>query len=338
MSTKNELFESPFYEKLDEKKVRCTLCNHRCLIVENKKGICNVRKNVGGKLYSLNKNLFIALNIDPIEKKPLFHFMPGSFSFSIATVGCNFRCLFCQNYEISQIEEREVVGSFFESKEIVEKAVEEGCRSISYTYTEPTIFFETAYEVGVLARDKGLKNIFVTNGYISKEATLKAKDFLDAANVDLKSFKKETYTHYCGATLQGVLEGIDNLLEAGCFIEITTLLVPGVNDGEDELRAIAKFIASRSKEIPWHISRFFPNYKMENCHPTPLPNIEKAFKIGKEEGLEYVYKGNVWGEGENTYCPKCNALLIERRGFEVLRNLVDNGICVSCGRKINGFF
>jgi len=297
-----------------------------------------VRENRGGALFILNKNLFIALNVDPIEKKPLYHFLPGSKSFSVATEGCNFRCVFCQNYEISQIDKREIRGKFIPAEKIVEFAIENSCKSISYTYTEPVIFFETAYDVGVLAKEKGLKNVFVTNGYITKEVSLKAKDFLDAANVDLKSFNKETYRNYCGATLKGVLEGIDNFLEAGVLIEITTLIIPEMNDGASELREIAKFIASRSKDIPWHISRFFPHFKMEDRAPTSLQTLKMVEKIGKEEGLKYVYIGNVWGEGEDTFCPNCNRMLIERQGFEIMRNVIDNGLCPQCGEKIYGYF
>jgi pyruvate formate lyase activating enzyme len=329
---------SPFYEVIEGKKVRCTLCAHRCVISDNSKGICKVRQNKEGAIYTLNKNFFVALNIDPIEKKPLFHFLPGSRSFSIATEGCNFRCLFCQNYDISQIGEREIRGKFVPSEKVVELVIENNCQTISYTYTEPTIFFETAYEVGVLARAIGLKNVFVTNGYLTKESAEKTKDFLDAANVDLKSFSDDTYKKYCGATLKGVLEGIDNLLEAGILLEITTLIIPEMNDSEDELRNIAKFIASRSKDIPWHISRFFPNYKMEDRNPTSLKSLNLAETIGKEEGLNYIYKGNVWGEGEDTFCPSCKKLLIQREGFEILKNVVNNGICPHCGEKIYGFF
>ncbi len=330
--------KSLFYEVLEDKKVRCLLCAHRCVIPDNQRGICKVRENRGGALFILNKNLFIALNVDPIEKKPLYHFLPGSKSFSVATEGCNFRCVFCQNYEISQIDKREIRGKFIPAEKIVEFAIENSCKSISYTYTEPVIFFETAYDVGVLAKEKGLKNVFVTNGYITKEVSLKAKDFLDAANVDLKSFNKETYRNYCGATLKGVLEGIDNFLEAGVLIEITTLIIPEMNDGASELREIAKFIASRSKDIPWHISRFFPHFKMEDRAPTSLQTLKMVEKIGKEEGLKYVYIGNVWGEGEDTFCPNCNRMLIERQGFEIMRNVIDNGLCPQCGEKIYGYF
>lgn len=337
MSTRDELFESSFCNKEKENRVRCTLCYHKCLISEGKSGICGVRKNIEGKLYALNKNLFTALNVDPIEKKPLFHFLPATFSFSVATEGCNFKCNFCQNSDISQID-GEPKGRKITSEKIVEMAIENGCASISYTYTEPTIFFETAFEIGVIARESGLKNVFVTNGYITKEATKRAKNFLDASNVDLKCFSENTYKKIMGATLKGVLEGIDNLLEIGCFVEITTLIIPSMNDSDEELKEIAKFISSRSADIPWHISRFFPHYKMEGIAPTPISTLEKASKIGREEGLKYVYIGNVWGKGENTHCPNCGKLLIERMGFEVLKNLVDNGKCFACGEKINGVF
>lgn len=336
MSTNDN--KSLFYNTLENHKVQCFLCAHRCTIAEKQRGICKVRENRGGSLFSLNKNFFIALNVDPIEKKPLYHFYPGSKSFSIATEGCNFKCVFCQNYEISQIGKREIRGRFVPSEKIVEFALKNSCRSISYTYTEPVIFFETAYDIGILAKEKNLKNVFVTNGYLTKETSLKAKDFLDAANVDLKSFKEETYRKYCGATLKGVLEGIDSLLEIGVLLEITTLIVPGINDDENELREIARFIASRSKNIPWHISRFFPNFKMEDNNPTPLETLTMAEKIGKAEGLKYVYTGNVWGKKEDTICPECKNILIERDGFEILKNVINNGICPHCGENIYGAF
>ncbi|MCX7829812.1 MAG: AmmeMemoRadiSam system radical SAM enzyme [Acidobacteria bacterium] len=336
MSTKDNI--SNFFESLEDKKARCLLCAHRCVISNNSKGICKVRENKNGIIISLNKNIFIALNIDPIEKKPLFHFLPGSKSFSVATEGCNFKCLFCQNHEISQIGERKIRGNYVPSAKIVDLAIANDCQSISYTYTEPTIFFETAYEIGVMARDRSLKNVFVTNGYLTKETSKKSKDFLDAANVDLKCFSEEKYKKYCGATLKGVLQGIDYLLEAGVLIEITTLIVPGFNDNREEFRQIAKFIGSRSKEIPWHISRFFPNYKMSDKSPTPLEMLEMAEESGREEGLKYIYKGNVWGEGEDTFCPNCKSVLIQRQGFDILKNVLHNGVCPHCGERIYGIF
>lgn len=334
----NSHFLSPFYEEKENNRVKCLLCNHYCIISEGKRGLCNVRENINGKLYSLNKNLFIAINIDPIEKKPLYHFYPASKSLSIATMGCNFKCPFCQNYDISQIREKDIRGTYIPSEKIVELALKNQCISISYTYSEPTIFFETAYEIGAIAREKGIKNVFVTNGYLSKETQKKAKEFLDAANIDLKSFKDSTYQRVCGASLNGVLNTIEAFYKEGIVIEITTLIVPGMNDSLEELKDIARFILSLSPEIPWHISRFFPHFKMANVQPTPLNVIDSAYKIGKDVGLKYVYKGNVWGEGENTFCPDCGILLIERMGFEIIRNVLNNNKCPNCSKEIYGVF
>jgi pyruvate formate lyase activating enzyme len=291
-----------------------------------------------GKLFTLVKNRLVAANVDPIEKKPLYHFLPGSDSMSISTAGCNFKCSFCQNYRISQFDPDNAREEMIPSESIVAAALNCGARSISYTYTEPVIFFETALEIGLIARKNGLKNIFVTNGYITKEAAAEAKSFLDAANVDLKSFNDDTYKRVCGARLKGVLEGIDHLLEMGAWIEITTLVVPGLNDSEKELRQIARFISERSKNIPWHISRFHPDFKMADGHATPIESLELAEAAGRGEGLNYLYVGNVPGKKENTFCPNCGTIVIERFGFMVLSNRLIGGSCPDCGFAISGFW
>lgn len=331
--------EAGLYQKLENKSVRCGLCAHRCLIAEGKRGVCFVRENQGGKLYCLVYGLAIAANVDPIEKKPLFHFQPGTDSFSIATAGCNFKCGYCQNWQISQITKDggKIIGEELPPKEIVKRARQTGCASIAYTYTEPTIFFEYAKDTAKLARKEGLANVFVTNGYQTPEVAREMAGFVDAANVDLKSFSDTFYKKVCGARLAPVLEGIKNIYKAGIHLEITTLVVPNQNDSDKEITQIAKFIAKLDKNIPWHISRFHPNYQMLEASPTPLETLERAYEIGKKAGLKYVYLGNIPTEkGENTYCPKCGSLAIRRLGYETEVLAVNKaGKCPKCGEDLN---
>jgi len=337
---KDEMKEARLYQKLPGGKVRCHLCSHRCLIPEGGKGLCAVRQNQNGVLYSLVYAKVIAQNVDPIEKKPLFHFLPGSLSFSISTAGCNFRCEFCQNWDISQITkgpEGQVIGEELPPEEVAKRALENGCSSIAYTYTEPTIFFEYAYETGKIARKKGLKNIFVTNGYQTPETIKEMTKFADAANIDLKGFSDDFYQKICGARLDPVLKAIKLMHLAGIWVEITTLVVPSQNDSDKELTQIAEFIAGISHNIPWHISRFHPDYKMQDNRPTPLETLEKAYQIGKKAGLKYVYLGNVVTENrENTYCPKCGNLAIRRVGYDTeILGVSEKGKCAKCGEDLN---
>jgi len=327
--------EALVYQKLEGRKIKCNLCSHRCVISPGKRGICRVRENRDGVLYTLVYGKTVTNNIDPIEKKPLFHFDPGSKSYSIATVGCNFRCLHCQNWQISQWKDREIGGEEFSPKEIVQDAVGSGCESIAYTYTEPTIFYEYALDTAKIAHKKGLKNIFITNGYISEEALREISPYLDASNIDLKSMKDSFYRKVCGAKLKPVLDNIELYYTLGIWVEVTTLIIPGYNDSPEELKEIARFIRHIDKNIPWHVSRFFPAYKLVNVPSTPLKTLEKAVEIGKKAGLEYVYQGNV-GEGGNTFCPNCGRLLIKRTGFNIVQDKVENGSCPYCGRAIAG--
>lgn len=332
------LKEALLYQKLPDKKVSCYLCSHHCQISDGNFGICQVRQNKEGTLYTHAYGAVVAANVDPIEKKPLFHMLPGSKSFSIAALGCNFRCGFCQNWQISQKEEAVKLGLGQEKmspQEIVARAQEAGCKSISYTYTEPTIFFEYALETARLAQGKGLYNIFVTNGYMTQKALEMIKPYLDAANVDLKFFNDERYLRICGGRLKPVLETISLMRELGIWVEVTTLVVPGENDSADGLKGIASFLAGVGKEIPWHISRFHPDYKMVDHDPTPLATLQEAYKIGKDTGLRYVYIGNVWEE-EKTCCYKCAKVLISRLGFEVSNNCLKNGRCPDCNTKLDG--
>jgi len=327
-----------FYKKLKENIVQCDLCSHHCKINKGKRGICGVRENIDGTLYSLVYGKVISWAVDPVEKKPLFHFYPGSEVYSIATVGCNFRCRNCQNYEISQMPKpnKPILGEELTSEEIVEAAKHYKCSSIAYTYTEPTIFFEYAYDVAKLASKAGIKNIFVTNGYITEEALREIAPYLDATNIDLKSFSDEFYRKNCGARLEPVLEAIRFFKKLGIWIEVTTLVIPTLNDSEEEFKKIAEFIREVGDEIPWHVSQFYPAYELLDLPRTPIKTLDRAREIGLETGLRYVYQGNVPGRGENTYCYNCGELLIERYGYEITRYNLVNSRCPRCNAKIDG--
>jgi pyruvate formate lyase activating enzyme len=331
--------EAMLYESLEEGKVQCRLCAHRCLIKEGKRGICGVRENQGGRLQTLVYARAVARNVDPVEKKPLFHFQPGSRSYSIATVGCNFRCLFCQNADISQMPRdlNRIIGGEFPPEQVVEAARKSGCRSISYTYTEPTIFFEYAFETARLARSAGLRNIFVSNGYMTAEALDSIHPWLDAANVDLKAFTDSFYKEQCGARLDPVLESLRKMKSLGIWVEITTLLIPGMNDSNEELRELARFIVELGPEIPWHVSRFHPIYRLTTVSHTPVATLRRAREIGLQTGLHYVYTGNIPGdEGENTFCHHCGKLLIDRYGFSIGHYGIKNGRCPDCQTTVAG--
>ncbi|MEK6692418.1 MAG: AmmeMemoRadiSam system radical SAM enzyme [Nitrospirota bacterium] len=333
--------EAMLYERLEKGDVRCILCGHRCLIKDGKRGICGVRESKGGTLYTLVYGKVIARHIDPIEKKPLFHFHPGSTSYSIATVGCNLRCTHCQNYEISQYpkERYDIVipGEDTTPEEMVGLAKSTGCLSISYTYTEPTIFFEFAYDTARLAKEKGIKNVFVSNGYTSPDATKMIAPYLDANNIDLKSFRDEHYRKVCGGKLQPVLDTIRLMKESGVWVEVTTLIIPTYNDSEEELRNIAEFIKSVSIDIPWHVTQFYPTYKLLDQPRTPIGTLRRAREIGLEAGLRYVYEGNVPGEGgESTYCYNCGKILIDRYDYIIKGNYIKDSKCPDCGSVIGG--
>lgn len=330
--------EARLYEKIEKNRVRCHLCGHHCVIAEGKLGVCQVRKNEDGNLYTLVYDRTISQNVDPIEKKPLYHFYPGSKSYSIATPGCNFRCHWCQNWEISQMpRERHFIASREAAPEqIVAGALQTRSRSIAYTYTEPTIFFEYAYDIARLAHEADLANVYVTNGYMTTEMLDILHPYLDGANVDLKSFRKKTYQRYVGAGLQPVLEALRTIKELGIWLEVTTLVVPGINDDPVEIRDVVQFIAQElGPDTPWHISRFFPGYKMTNRPPTPVETLRLAEEIGLAEGLHYVYLGNVSGES-NTFCHQCGRLLISRHGYWIAENHVQDGGCPFCETPVAG--
>ncbi|MBW1706551.1 MAG: AmmeMemoRadiSam system radical SAM enzyme [Deltaproteobacteria bacterium] len=331
--------EAYLYEKLENEKVRCHLCNHNCLIKGGARGICGVRENRVGTLISLVYGKVIARHCDPIEKKPLSHFLPGSLSYSIATVGCNFRCSFCQNSDISQMpsDQNRIIGEDMTPEEIIEDALRTGSASIAYTYTEPTIYFELALDTARLATSRGLKNVFVSNGYMTTQCLEEISPDLHAANVDLKAFSDRFYKDQCGAKLAPVLKTLETMKKQGVWLEVTTLLIPGLNDAKEELKAIARFLADLDPNIPWHISRFHPTYRLDHISSTPPESIRRARDLGYEAGLKYVYTGNIPGdEGENTFCHECGELLINRFGFQITRNKIKGNCCPKCSAEIPG--
>lgn len=329
------------YEQVKDQLVKCRLCNHRCVIKKDMRGICGVRENREGILETLVYEKVIARNIDPIEKKPLFHFYPGSLAYSIGTVGCNFHCQFCQNADIAQMpadRSGRITGVTIAPEKMVEEATRAGCKSIAYTYTEPTIFFELAFKTAQIALDAGLKNIFVTNGYMSTEALEIIAPFLDAANVDLKAFTEAFYKNQCSARLAPVLESLRTMKKLGIFVEVTTLIIPGLNDSADELGNLAGFIADElGNETPWHVSRFHPTYKLMDRPATGVPKLMEARQIGIDKGLKYVYTGNIPGNGtESTYCYNCGKEVIERSGYTVINNRIKKNNCPDCSASIHG--
>jgi pyruvate formate lyase activating enzyme len=333
--------EAYLYNKLEDQKVRCNLCGHTCAIKPGRRGICGVRENRDGVLETLVFGRLIAQHVDPIEKKPLYHLLPGSRSYSIATVGCNFRCRFCQNADIAQMphdRQGAVVGAAHTPEAVVADALAQDCQSIAYTYTEPTIFFEFAFETAKIAHSKGLKNVFVTNGYMSPAALEMVSPYLDAANVDLKAFSDDFYKSQCSAKLDPVKETLRRMKALNILVEVTTLMIPGLNDDPQELSDLAAFIAKDlGAETPWHISRFHPTYRLTDRPPTPVNTLRAAFEIGKQAGLHYIYLGNVAGEGgESTFCHSCQKLLIERTGFYVRRNRIKDGRCPQCETPVYG--
>lgn len=330
---------------LKNKKVLCEACSQACVLDEGEYGICGVRQVVDGELQLLVYGLAAAVNVDPVEKKPMFHFLPKSKAFSVGTVGCNFSCKFCQNHEISQYPKEnnhEIVGRELSPEEIVELAIENGCESIAYTYNEPIVFFEYTYDTAKLAHDRGLKNIYVTSGYETHKAIDLLEPYIDGMNIDIKSFSNEFYKEICGARLKPVLECVKYAHEKGIWIEVTTLLIDGKNDSDEEIREIAKFLAELDDSIPWHLSAFHPMYKMLDRPRTPASTLHRAYKIAKEEGLKYVYVGNIDDEDyESTYCPNCKNRVIERRGHIgqfVTNELNQNGVCPYCNYKLDGIW
>jgi len=333
--------EAWLYETMQNQRVRCRLCSHLCMIGNGKRGICGVRENRDGVLETRVYGRLIAAGDDPIEKKPIFHLMPGSRSFSIATVGCNFKCRFCQNADIAQMpadRDGMVTGDPTTPQQVVTAAQHRGCASIAYTYTEPTVFFEFACDTAQLAHRQGIKNVFVTNGFMSAEALERISPWLDAANVDLKAFHDDFYQRQCGARLEPVKETLRRLKGLNIWVEVTTLIIPGLNDDPGELTRLAAFIATDlGPETPWHVSRFHPTYRLTDRGVTPMETLLQARAIGIAAGLKYVYTGNIPGRGgEDTICPGCGETVIARRGFQITDNRVRNGRCSGCETAIDG--
>lgn len=319
--------------------VKCLACPHGCVLSEGRSGLCGVRRNVQGELQLLVYGRPAAVALDPIEKKPLYHFLPGSTALSLGTFGCNLTCTFCQNYELSQarvVDEQLARLPYLSPEAVVQLALGRGASSIACTYNEPAVWVEYALDIAVQARASGLRTVFVSNGFYSRELLDAALPLVDAYNIDLKSFSDDFYRHVAGGRLQPVLDAIRAIHEAGAWEEITSLLIPGLNDSEEEVRAMAHFVASMDPEMPWHVSRFFPMYRMQDRPATPVATIERAVQIGHEEGLLYVYSGNIPGhdESSDTVCPQCGATVIERHVYDVTAR---TGLtCPRCGRHIKG--
>lgn len=331
--------EAILYTTKHDRSVRCRLCAHGCCIPSGERGLCGVRENQDGVLRSLVFGRLVSREIDPIEKKPMYQFLPGSRAYSIATVGCNFACRNCQNHFISQypkLHEGRLIGDTASAADVVAEAVESGCRTVAYTYAEPTIAMEFYLDVMRAAREAGLANVWVSNGYFSKEAAELVIPLLDGINIDLKGISDDFYRQVVGANVRPVLDSIERVHEADVWVEVTTLVIPGLNDSDDALHWAAEAIAGISPAIPWHVSRFYPAFRMIERPATPVATLERALRIGRAAGLKYVYIGNVLGEGEDTHCPQCGAKVIDRTGYVVRSNRIRDGRCPDCGATVDG--
>lgn len=330
--------EAFFYEKLQNKKIKCTLCPHECILSLDKFGICKTRKNIDGELFTLAYSNPCAANIDPIEKKPLYHFLPNSKTFSIATAGCNLSCKNCQNSSISQVSPTKSNNYVLSPKEVVELTIEKNCKSISYTYTDPVVFYEYTLETAKIAKQNNLKNIIISAGYINQKPLLELIPFIDAANIDLKNFDNNIYKKINGATLNPVLETLKTLRESKVWLEITYLLIPEINNSDKMLNEMCEWLAKNNfQNTPVHFSKFFPTYQLQDLYPTSLKDLNKAEKIAKKHGIKHIYIGNVKGnKSENTFCPNCKNTLITRNGFTANNIKIKNNKCIFCGEIIVG--
>ena len=329
----HSLKKAEFWKKLKEDIIQCELCPHFCTLKNEEIGRCKVRKNLRGELFSLVYGKPVSMHLDAIEKKPLYHFLPGEKAFSLATRGCNFACENCQNWEISQATEGIYKVDYCSPEDVIKRAGK--AKIIAYTYTEPTIFYEYMEDIAELAWKKGIRNITVTNGFINKEPLKQLCKIIDASNIDLKSINNKFYEKVCKGRLSPVLEAIKIMHEAKVWIELTNLIIPGLNDKEEYIKKLASWVVDNlGRDVPLHFSAFFPQYKMDNINSTEIETLKKAKKIAEEQGVKFVYLGNI-GEENNTYCPVCKSLLIKRRYFEVLENNIKKGRC-KCGEKIPG--
>jgi len=335
---KNTIKEALFYRKINENKVKCELCPWNCTLSPGQIGSCGVRKNVNGKLFSLIYGLVSAMAIDPIEKKPLYHFYPQAPILSISTLGCNFKCPWCQNWEISHVKLTEGKDEAIPPEKIINMMISYGVPFLAFTYNEPIIWYEYVLDTAKLAKSKGFKNVLVTNGHINLEPLNELIPYIDAVNVDIKAFKKETYLRIIGGHLDAVLNAVTEMKRKGVHVETTYLVIPGVNGSEDEFKRMVRWhLDNLGPETPLHISRFYPMYKYADKEPTPVELLTKLWEIGREEGLLYVYVGNVPGhKGETTYCPKCGKPVIERAGFSIIKwKLTENNKCEFCGAEVH---
>ena len=330
--------EAKFYSKLKGDAVKCELCPHFCVLRNDGIGKCRVRKNINGKLFSLVYSRPCSIALDPIEKKPLYHFLPGKKALSIATVGCNLRCSNCQNWEISQNTPDKIRSLEIKPEEVIKEAKKHKIKIISYTYTEPTIFYEYMLDIAKLAKKAKIKNTTVTNGFINPEPLKQLVEHLDGSNIDLKSIDDEFYRRVCGARLNPVLETIKLMHKKGVWIEITNLLIPGLNDSTEQIERLVEWVRKElGREVPLHFTAFYPTYKLINLPPTNIETLRKARKIALSKGLYYIYTGNLHdNEGNNTYCPNCKNIIIKRQGFSVIENNLKKGRCNDCHEKIAG--
>ncbi|PIE72321.1 MAG: AmmeMemoRadiSam system radical SAM enzyme [Deltaproteobacteria bacterium] len=335
------MYEAMFYRPDASGRVHCLLCCHRCIIRPGRSGVCGVRRNDNGRLVSMVYGKLVAEHVDPIEKKPLFHFLPGSLTYSISTVGCNFRCLHCQNFSISQYpadHPGKFPGRTRSPQQVTDAAIEAGCASISYTYVEPTVFYEFARDCAVLAKQADIRNVFVSNGYMTQETVRDIAPLLDAINIDVKCFDDKMYRKICHAHLKPVLENIALFCDLGVWVEVTTLIIPGINDSSEELKAIAGYIHSVSSDIPWHVTAFRPTYKMTDRPAARASILHRACKIGHDTGLTFVYPGNILEKRQETVCPTCGRCLVERNGFLLQNNRLEKRCCDRCGRDVAGIW
>lgn len=332
------LTEARHYEKLPHKKIKCVLCPRECIIDDLERGYCGVRENRGGTYYTLVHSRPCSANIDPIEKKPLFHFLPGSQAFSIATVGCNVECKFCQNWEISQMRPEQARSFDLPPEAVAELAHERGCSSIAYTYTEPVVFQEYMYDCAVAGKKHGVRSVMISNGIINPEPMEQLCSVLDAVKIDLKAFRQKFYTELVAGQLQPVLDTLILLKKKKMWFEIVYLVIPTKNDDPQELRDLCRWIAKElGPDVPVHFSRFYPQYRLKNISPTPTQTLNRAREIALSEGLHYVYLGNVPGhKSESTNCPKCGEIVIRRVGYKILEQRLNSGKCAACGTQIAG--
>ncbi len=327
-----------FYRKLDAREIECLLCPRKCQVGDKERGYCGVRENIDGEYYTLVYGHPCSANIDPIEKKPLFHYLPGTQAFSIATAGCNLNCKFCQNWQISQFRPEQIQSMRISPYQIASMAAEYECRSIAYTYSEPTIFYEYMKDCAIEGNKNAIGSVMISAGFIEKEPLEKLLPHLAAVKIDLKSFRQQYYDEICGGDLQPVLDTLATLHESGKWFEIVYLMVPTLNDDPREIEDLCDWIISRlGPDIPIHFTRFHPQYLLKNLPATPVRSLEIAYEIARKKGINFPYIGNVYGHrGENTFCPGCGRVVIERQGFRIDRISIDNGSCAECGRQIPG--